>query len=74
MDQKKLRADQVPKFTMLREAEPRSGFLEPEDFPRLRRELPEFLRSIATLSPGYPLRSAATSAANSAASSAAPKT
>jgi site-specific recombinase XerD len=32
VEKKKLRAEQVPKFRMLKEAKPRSGFLEPEDF------------------------------------------
>jgi integrase len=49
VDQKKLRSDQVPKFKMLKEARPRSGFLEPEDFPHLRQELPEYLRTVLTL-------------------------
>jgi len=49
VDQKKLRSDHVPKFKMLKEARPRSGFLEPEDFPRLRQELPSYLRPVLTL-------------------------
>jgi integrase len=49
VEKKKLRAEHVPKFRMLKEGKPRSGFLEPEDFPRLRQELPEYLRSVLTL-------------------------
>jgi integrase len=36
-------------FTSLGEADPREGFLEPGDFPRLRQELPEHLRMLFTL-------------------------
>lgn len=46
---KLLRNDHVPEFTMLKESGPRQGFLEPEDFPRLRQELPEYLRAAFTL-------------------------
>lgn len=46
---KLLRTDHMPEFTMLKEADPREGFLEPEDFPRLRQELPEYLRAPFTL-------------------------
>ena len=49
MEKKKLRAEQVPKFRMLKDAKPRSGFLEPEDFPRLRLALPEHMRPVMTL-------------------------
>jgi integrase len=41
----------VPHFPMLREALPRKGFLEYADFQKLRMELPEYLRPIATM--GY---------------------
>jgi integrase len=41
----------VPHFPMLKEAPPRKGFLEYNDFQRLREKLPEYLRSIATM--GY---------------------
>jgi integrase len=41
----------VPHFPMLKEAPPRKGFLECNDFQKLREELPEYLRSIATM--GY---------------------
>jgi integrase len=41
----------IPFFPMLREAKPREGYLEPEQFERLRRELPEYLRPV--LSMGY---------------------
>lgn len=46
---KLLRSDHVPEFTMLKESEPRKGFLEPEDFPALRQELPDYLRAPYTL-------------------------
>jgi integrase len=39
----------VPHFPMLKEAPPRRGFLEHADFRRLRMELPEYLRPIATM-------------------------
>jgi integrase len=39
----------VPYIGMLKEAAPRKGFLEPEAFRRLRQELPERLRALATL-------------------------
>jgi integrase len=41
----------VPHFPMLKEASPRKGFLEYADFQKLRRELPEYLRTAATM--GY---------------------
>ena len=41
----------VPHFPMLKEALPRKGFLEYADFQKLRMELPEYLRPIATM--GY---------------------
>jgi integrase len=41
----------VPHFPMLREAPPRKGFLEYAEFQRLRIELPEHLRPVATV--GY---------------------
>jgi len=49
VEDEKLRADNVPKFPMLKEAPAREGFLEPEDFPRLRQSLPEHLRTLFTL-------------------------
>ena len=49
VEEKKLRADHLPKIPKFKEAKPRRGFLECEDFPRLRRELPEHLRTILTL-------------------------
>lgn len=49
VSKKKLQANHVPEFTLLKEALPRKGFLEPEDFPRLRQHLPEYLRPILTL-------------------------
>lgn len=45
----KLRADEIPKFVELPEATPREGFLELEDFLRLRQLLPERLRTLVTL-------------------------
>ena len=39
----------IPHFPMLKEAPPRKGFLEYDDFRRLREELPEYLRAIVTL-------------------------
>jgi integrase len=41
----------IPHFPMLKEAPPRRGFLECGDFQKLRRELPEYLRPVATM--GY---------------------
>ncbi len=41
----------VPHFPMLKEAPPRRGFLEHADFQKLRMELPECLRPVATM--GY---------------------
>jgi integrase len=41
----------VPYFPMLKESAPRKGFFEHTDFQRLRQELPEYLRPIATM--GY---------------------
>jgi integrase len=38
-----------PHFPMLREALPRKGFLEYADFQKLRTELPEYLRPVATM-------------------------
>jgi integrase len=38
-----------PHFPMLKEAPPRKGFLEYTDFQRLRQELPEYLRALATM-------------------------
>jgi integrase len=46
---KVLHREQVPAFSRLKEADARQGFLEPEDFPRLRESLPEYLRTILTL-------------------------
>jgi integrase len=40
-----------PHFPMLKEAAPRKGFLEYVDFQKLRQELPEYLRPVATM--GY---------------------
>jgi integrase len=40
-----------PHFPMLKEAPPRKGFLEHTDFQKLRHELPEHLRALATM--GY---------------------
>ena len=39
----------APRFSMLKEAAPRRGFLEHGDFQKLRQELPEYLRAIATM-------------------------
>jgi len=39
---------EIPYFPMLKEAAPRSGFLEHQSFVRLRSELPEYLRPILT--------------------------
>lgn len=39
----------IPHFPMLREASPRKGFLEYAEFQALRRELPEYLRSVVTM-------------------------
>src|SRR5271167_3271050 len=41
----------VPHFPMLKEAPPRKGFFEYAEFQRLRQELPEYLRPVATM--GY---------------------
>src|SRR5713226_5189944 len=41
----------VPHFPMLKEAPPRKGFLEYADFQKVRQELPEYLRPVATM--GY---------------------
>jgi integrase len=38
-------------FPMLKEVAPRKGFLEYVDFQKLRQELPEYLRPVATM--GY---------------------
>lgn len=46
---KVLHREQVPAFPRLKEPKARQGFLEPEDFPRLRQSLPEHLRAILTL-------------------------
>jgi len=37
------------RFPMLKEAAPRKGFLEHTDFRKLRQELPEYLRLVATM-------------------------
>jgi integrase len=42
---------EVPHFPMLKEANPRRGFLEHSEFQKLRAELPEHLRAIFTM--GY---------------------
>ena len=39
----------TPHFPMLKEAPPRKGFLEYADFQKLRQELPEYLRTLATM-------------------------
>lgn len=39
----------APHIEMLKEASPRRGFLDPEDFRRLRMELPEHLRALVTV-------------------------
>jgi integrase len=39
----------APYFPMLKEAPPRRGFLEYTDFQKLRQELPEYLRTLATM-------------------------
>lgn len=49
VSEEKLRADEIPKFVELPEATPREGFLELEDFLRLRQLLPERLRTLVTL-------------------------
>ncbi len=41
----------VPHFPMLKEAPPRKGFLEYADFQKVRQELPEHVRPVATM--GY---------------------
>ena len=41
----------APHFPMLKEAPPRRGFFEYGEFQRLRQELPEYLRPVATM--GY---------------------
>ena len=41
----------VPYFPMLKEAPPRKGFLEHEQYARLRQELPEYLRPVLAM--GY---------------------
>jgi integrase len=41
----------VPYFPMLKESAPRKGFAEHSDFQKVRRELPEYLRPVATM--GY---------------------
>src|SRR5216684_367535 len=46
---KVLHKEQVPTFPELKEAKPRQGFLEHEDFLKLRRCLPEHLATIFTL-------------------------
>lgn len=43
--------DRVPFFDMLEEPQPRVGFLKPEEFVKLREELPEHLRPVLAL--GY---------------------
>jgi integrase len=43
--------DRVPFFEMLEEPQPRVGFLKPEEFVKLREELPEHLRPVLAL--GY---------------------
>lgn len=43
--------DRVPFFEMLEEPQPRVGFLKPEEFAKLREELPENLRPVLAL--GY---------------------
>lgn len=47
VEDRKLR--DIPHFPMLKEAAPRKGFLEYEQYVRLRRELPEYLRPILTI-------------------------
>lgn len=42
---------EVPYFPMLKSAQPRKGFVEHQDFQKLRTELPEYLRSVLTM--GY---------------------
>lgn len=39
----------VPYFPMLREAKPRTGFIERDGFERLRRELPEYMRPVLSM-------------------------
>jgi len=39
----------APHFPMLKEAPARKGFIEYADFQKLRQELPEYLRSVATM-------------------------
>jgi integrase len=46
---RKLREDEVPGFAMLEEADARGGFVELDDFRRLRSELPEQARTLVTL-------------------------
>lgn len=45
----RLRRDEIPPFEKLKSDPPRSGFLELEQFARLRAELPERHRALATL-------------------------
>src|SRR3989441_167863 len=45
----KLQRQNAPNIEFLKEAAPRKGFLELADFRRLRQELPEHLRALATL-------------------------
>lgn len=45
----KLDENSVPVFHWLKESEPREGFLEPEDYPKLRQQLPEHVRPIVSL-------------------------
>lgn len=41
----------IPHVPMLKESPPRRGFLEPQDFSKLRAALPEYMRSVLTM--GY---------------------
>ena len=47
--EKKLRVDDVPYFQMFKESKPRQGFLEYNDFLKLRAELPEAIRPAVTM-------------------------
>jgi integrase len=47
--EKKLRVDDAPYFEMLKESKPRQGFLEYNDFLKLRAELPDAIRPVATM-------------------------
>jgi integrase len=47
--EKKLRVDDVPYFQLLKESKPRQGFLEYNDFLKLRAKLPKEIRPAVTM-------------------------